>query len=223
MSDEHEKQKLQQELVSVLKLQFFSKNDLVSLLARGLKITAQYQHLTEAEKKQTVNSAVHEVIKTSPLSEEEKESLHVIVDLMSEPVLDTLVDFGKDTALFVKSKLTQLFACLCPDRAVPEPRIPLAVSNELFKIMEEQLQPPFTESKVILILSQAVKFMAKYKNYVGLAKKSLVVATLKSVIMSLSNSTDEEKTDMLRMADLVAAQYIDAAVELGKDKETFRK
>ena len=220
------------EIEQFMKLNFHTPTDVVKLVASGIRYAARYSHLTGQQKKELVIRSVINIIKSSDLATEDKQNLQALAEIVADPIVDSLVDFGKDTVLFVKSKLSQLWACLC--RRLNRSRssnieVPTAVVDELTKFIEHQLQPPVTNTKVILLLSQAVKFMADEKlklnfklKVAGLSKKTVALTVVRLVIRTTDKINDQERQDILSIVDVVGSEFIDVAVSFGKDTKTFQ-
>jgi hypothetical protein len=216
------------DLVDNLKLNFHTPTDIVKVIANGIKYAEKYINLTGKEKKALVMEAVNLIIASSDLSEEAKETVKNITNIVADPVVDSLVEFGNDAIILVKSKVKALIerlknlnlkTCFCLSSSSNiTPDVPVEVVNELTKLLNEKIEKfhLFTTTEVkpdiiVLLMSDAVKFMADKKTIVGLAKKGTVLSVTRNIIRSSEHFNQQDKKYLIDIVDTIGSTFIDAA------------
>ncbi len=216
------------DLVNHLKFSFHTPTDIVKLIANGIKYAEKYINLTGPAKKALVMEAVNLVIASSDLSKEAKETVTNLTNIIADPVVDSLVEFGNDAILLVKSKVKEiiekvknLIFKLCVCRSSSEnvtPDVSAEIVEQLTTLLTEKISNLHlcaTEVKpdiIVSLISDAVKFMTDKKTIVGLAKKSTVLSVTRNVVRSSEHFSQQEKKYLLDIVDTIGATFIDAAV-----------
>ena len=214
---------IKEELKTMLKLNFHTSRDVIKMVSLGITCVEKYNNMSGKQKKELVIESVKDVILNSdiPDAEQEKLKLIVIISVVADPIVDALVDFGNDVVLFVKSKLSKFIAKLSKCLKIKAPKCLKAsesepsednVIDELTKFVSELA---VNETKVIVLLSHAVKFMAKY-NLTGSAKKRISLNAIRAVIRTHDKFSDTERQEALVIVDTIGSEFIDTAVTLGK-------
>ncbi len=196
---------------------------LVQIISDCIKFLATVKTMTGSEKKQLVIQAIKDVI-VERVSVTDSHQVLKLVDAIGDPIIDALVKLGYDTYLFVKSKLSSIRCCLCKCNSKPrELEIPKEKIMELSKIVDANLQRPFTQAKVIKLMVEALKYMQTSANrkYFGAAKKDVVLRSVRIVIEQSDKLKNSDRLELISILDLVGDDFIDTAVAFGKDVKTF--
>jgi hypothetical protein len=194
---------------------------IILLFAEGAKYLEALTELSGDEKKRYLISAIKEVSVELNATPEEL----MLVDLVSSSVVDSLIELGKNTILFVKSRFSSLVDVLCLLRSIcigsrytqVKPEVTPEVEAELTQILS--MGAPITKDKIIMLLVAGIKFMQAAGNFNGASKKAVVIKVIHSIIDKTVK--EDDKSDMHNALDLVGSNFIDVAVEFGQDFKTF--
>ena len=207
------------ELKTLLKLNFHTSRDVIKMVSHGITCVEKYNNMSGKQKKELVIESVKDVILNSDIPEAEQEKLIGIISVVADPIVDALVDFGNDVVLFVKSKLSKFIAKLkatkCLKACIKPSEPELSEDNVIDELTKFVSELEVNETKVIVLLSHAVKFMAKYK-LSGSAKKRISLNAIRAVMRTHDKFSDQERQEALDLVDTFGSEFIDTAVTLGK-------
>lgn len=83
----------------------FNAAKMLGMIASGVKFIESYEQLSGVEKKNLVIHAIRESISSSTrISDQEKEDVLLLVDLVADDYIDLLVTFGRDSVTMFKRK-----------------------------------------------------------------------------------------------------------------------
>jgi len=81
----------------------------IALIAAGVRFMEHYKNMSGSEKKDVVLRVIRDVIQESDkLTDEEKTELIGVLDIFGDSMIEYLVQFGKDTVMFLKKKFRLL-------------------------------------------------------------------------------------------------------------------
>jgi hypothetical protein len=183
-----------------------------------------FTELSGAEKKNYLISAIKELSIELGASYEEI----ALIDLLSNSIVDSLIDLGRDTVLFVKTKLTKFYyavwfilsACGGSKYKKIKPEVTPEVEAELETLLS--VQSPITKDKIILLLVTGIKFLQDSGKFNGASKKAVVLKVIAKVIDKTVENVDDRNA-LHNALNLVGSDFIDVAVGFGKDLKTFVK
>ena len=93
--------------------------------------------------------------------------------------------------------------------------------NKMVHLLKLKLQRPFSAPKILMLLAEAVKFMACVKKLSGSDKKDLVLHAVREVIDKSSYISQSEKDQILFLVDTFGDVTIEILVGFGRDMVTF--
>jgi hypothetical protein len=97
-----------EEMTAYFKLKIqkpFTANKILSLLAYGIRQAELLKGISGSERKDLVIRALHHAVDGSDhIDENEKKSVHDLIDSFADDVIDMMVDFGRDVYRFARKK-----------------------------------------------------------------------------------------------------------------------
>lgn len=212
-----------------LKLQKpYTKTKILVMVSEGIQFCARINNITEAQTRDLILHAVKQVLNETDMSQEDKDEIILLVDLIGEEVVDDFIDFAKDIVTFIHKRCPKLCSCCKPAEEAKPTSHDKALRSELGNTMQEleelktylrlKMQKPITPAKVLFCIAASVRFIEQFRNLSGSEKKELVIQAIIHIILDSDKLDDSDKDGLVLLVNTFADAFIDLLVMFGNAK-----
>lgn len=187
------------------------------------------RELDGPQKKQLVLKAVRYVISNSDIiSDDDRQTLLDLLDLMGSSVVDTIVDFVHNGFERLRTRFPRCFCSSRNPKSIHRARSNmLGDTNKEYEDLKSylflKLHRPFTAPKIMLLLAAGIKFIDHYKHLSGTEKKNLVIQALREVVQGSSHIDESDKAELIELIDNLADDLIEILVAGGRAAKSYCK
>ena len=172
----------------------FNASKVFHLISQGVEFLRDVKELTDEEKRDLVVDAVKEAVtRSAKLSNDQKDRVLLVVECMGDAVAEQVVELADDLQTFAVQQVKSLFSCICKKKAVKKGASGVkralkgatgdSERNALITYLDVRMQRPFTESKLVSIVTSGVKFMQQFQGVVsGSERKDIVIGAVRHLL-----------------------------------------
>ena len=211
----------------------FNASKVFHLISSGVDFLRDAAQLTEDEKRDLVIDAVKEAVTLSDkLSNDQKDKVLLIVDSFGDAVAEQVVELAEDLQTFAIKQAKSLFSCICKTKAVQKGKMGVKRAlkgatgqselDALTTYLDVRMQRPFTEEKLVGLVTSGIKFMQQFQTVVsGSERKDLVIRSVRNLLLNsdkLEGGSSDAITreSALELLDIVASDLVDVLVSEGR-------
>lgn len=225
-----ETNKFSKDLVAFVKSKVrkpFNAGKVFHLISETVSYVKQVGDLSEEERRETAVNVVKEVLSTTDkLSDEQRAKAMLILDTFGDVVVDEVVTFAEDAVTFAIKEAKSLFSCCRKPKGHKVPssfeRALKGVTNgtestALTRYLDMRLQRPYTEDKLVGLVTSGIKFSQKLSGVMsGSERKDLVIRVVRELIETTPKIDQSQRSEVLQDLDEIASDLIDVLVTEGR-------